>query len=98
MPEATEEAEARRAGRRQVFGLGVVLGRDLSANCVIRDLSATGAKLGISRRVKLPANFSVALLKTKTVRRVVLKWRRGDFAGVEFARRAPRSTKAPIRE
>ncbi len=74
----------RSATRREVFGLGVVLGPDLRANCVIRDLSSTGAKLGISRRVQLPPEFRVALLKTKTMRRVSLKWRRGDFAGVEF--------------
>ena len=81
----SETAENKRsAGRREVFGLGVVLAPDLSANCVIRDLSSTGAKLGISRRVKLPSQFAVALLKTKTIRRVSLKWRRGDFAGVEF--------------
>jgi hypothetical protein len=57
-------------------------------------LSSTGAKLGVSRRVKLPAHFKVALLKTKSVRAVVLKWRRGDFAGVEFCR--PRKSAAAV--
>jgi hypothetical protein len=90
---AESTSEARRAARRDVFGLGVVLAPDLRVNCVIRDLSATGAKLGISRRAKLPAKFRVALLKTKTVRHVVLKWRRGDFAGVEFH---PPSTETPV--
>jgi hypothetical protein len=79
----------RSAARREVLGLGVVLAPDLRANCVIRDLSSTGAKLGISRAVKLPAEFRVALLKTKTMRRVLLKWRRGDFAGVEFEESRP---------
>jgi hypothetical protein len=74
----------RHSARRQVFGLGIVITPDTRANCVIRDLSSTGAKLGISRRVPLPPEFSVALLRTKTIRRVLLRWRRGDFAGVEF--------------
>jgi hypothetical protein len=80
------DSNKRNAKRQSVFGLGVVMAPDTQANCVIRDLSSTGAKLGISRRVKLPAQFKVALLSTKTVRSVVLKWRRGDFAGVEFCR------------
>jgi hypothetical protein len=85
----------RAAGRHEVFGLGVVLAPDVSANCVIRDLSSTGAKLGISRRVKLPPKFKVALLKTNTMRNVVLKWRRGDFVGVEFCPRRGSHSKPP---
>jgi hypothetical protein len=76
--------EKRIASRRRVFGVGVIFARDSRVNCVIRDLSATGAKLGVSRRAKLPQAFAILLLKTNTQRRVKLKWRRGDFAGVEF--------------
>jgi hypothetical protein len=71
-----------------VFGLGIVIAPDLRANCVIRDLSRTGAKIGVSRRIRLPPEFKVVLLKTKTVRTVSLKWQKGDFAGVEFCRMA----------
>jgi PilZ domain len=74
----------RSSERRPEFGLGIVITTETKVNCVIRDLSRTGAKLGISRRVKLPSEFTVALLRTKTMRRVVLRWRRGDFVGVEF--------------
>ncbi len=79
------DSNKRNAERRGVFGLAVILAPNIHANCVIRDLSSTGAKLGVSRRIKLPPQFKLALLKTKTVRNVVLKWRRGDFAGVEFS-------------
>jgi hypothetical protein len=78
-------SEKRAAPRRSVFGLAVAVAPDLRTNCVIRDLSSTGAKLNVSRRVKLPHKFRVALLKTKTMRAVLLKWRRGDFVGVEFS-------------
>jgi hypothetical protein len=84
MPDEEIGCEKRIAPRRQVFGQAVILGPGLRANCVIRDLSATGAKIGVSRTVKLPEQFEVVLLKTKSVRRVTLRWRRGDFAGIQF--------------
>ena len=77
-------SDKRNAERRTVFGLGIVTAPEIRTPCVIRDLSSTGAKLGIPRQVQLPTEFKVTLLKTSTTRRVLLKWRRGDFAGVEF--------------
>jgi hypothetical protein len=77
----------RKAPRIAVLGHAVVTGPNLRSNCIIRDLSSTGAKLGISGKVKLPAAFDLWLLKTRSKRRVVLRWRRGDFAGVEFCQR-----------
>ena len=77
----------RKAPRIAVLGLAVITGPTLKANCVVRDISSTGAKLGISGKVKLPAAFDLWLIKTKSKRRAVLRWRRGDFAGVEFCQR-----------
>jgi hypothetical protein len=67
-----------------VLGHGVITGPDIQANCIIRDLSSTGAKLGVSEKVILPPAFDLWLVKTRSRRRVVLRWRRGNFAGVEF--------------
>ena len=69
----------RKAPRIAVLGHAVVTGPNLRANCIIRDLSSTGAKLGISGKVKLPAGFDLWLLKTRSERRVVLRWRRGEL-------------------
>lgn len=76
--------EKRRAPRKKVFGPALILGSKLEANCVIRDLSATGAKLEVPASVKLPQAFNLMLLKINSSRYVVLKWRRGNFAGVAF--------------
>ena len=74
----------RAAPRTVVLGHGLIIGPDVQANCIIRDLSSTGARLGVSGKVNLPAAFDLVLVKTRSARRALLRWRRGDFAGVEF--------------
>ena len=74
----------RAAARQEVFGQAVIVAPGIRANCIIRDLSATGARLGVSSKIQLPEQFDVLLLKTESTRRVILRWRRGDFAGVQF--------------
>jgi hypothetical protein len=72
------------AARRQVLGYCLVIANGVRANAIIRDVSATGAKVGINSRVKLPAKFYILDPKTNNARRVTLKWREGDFIGVHF--------------
>jgi hypothetical protein len=74
----------RAAPRKVVLGHGLIIGPNIHANCVIRDISSTGAKLGVSGKINLPAAFDLCLVKAQSKRRVLLRWRRGDFAGVEF--------------
>jgi hypothetical protein len=74
----------RRAARRKVAGPALIIGPGVEASCVIRDLSATGAKLEVASSEKLPPAFNLLLLKTNSSRHVLLRWRRGDFAGVQF--------------
>ena len=82
MPEI--DWDKRRAPRQKVFGPALILGPKLEANCVIRDLSSTGARLEVPASVKLPQAFNLMLLKTNSSRHVLLRWRRGDLAGVQF--------------
>jgi hypothetical protein len=58
----------------------------LWADCVIRDLSASGAKLELSHFYKLPPRFVLIHFQRARAIEVVLKWRRGDLAGVAFER------------
>lgn len=83
MPEDGEEH--RKAPRRPVFGNAVIRGPNLHADCVIRDLSASGAKLQVRSSVQLPQEFNLFLADANTSRHVVLKWRAGDYAGVAFS-------------
>jgi hypothetical protein len=82
MPEI--DWEKRRSPRQKVFGPALILGPKLESNCVIRDLSSTGAKLEVPAAIELPRAFNLMLLKTNSSRHVLLKWRRGNFAGVAF--------------
>ncbi|HET6970866.1 MAG TPA: PilZ domain-containing protein [Phenylobacterium sp.] len=74
-----------RAAGRVMFGdkLG------LWADCVIRDMSTSGAKIELSELVKLPPRFLLIHLQEGIAFEVVLKWRRGDLAGMAFEKRHP---------
>jgi hypothetical protein len=51
--------------------------------CVVRNMSATGAKLQVSEAVTVPAEFDL-VLSHNDQRRASLRWRSGDEVGVEF--------------
>lgn len=59
----------------------------LWADCVIRDLSASGAKIELSHLHKLPPRFVLLHFSAAMAYEVVLKWRRGDLAGMSFEHR-----------
>lgn len=52
--------------------------------CIVRDLSNTGAKIGISRRHTLSDRFWIVIRHADVTRRASLIWRRGEFAGIAF--------------
>ena len=82
------EQNQRRAARVVVLGHGIITAPGVRANCIVRDISSTGAKLGLSRDITLPSEFDLWLKQAGSKRPVLLRWRRGDFAGVEFCQRS----------
>lgn len=83
-------AERRGEPRLPVRAAGRVMFGDklaMWADCVIRDLSGSGAKIELSQLVKLPPRFLLIHLQEGVALEVVLKWRRGDLAGMAFERR-----------
>ncbi|HEY7766207.1 MAG TPA: PilZ domain-containing protein [Aestuariivirgaceae bacterium] len=61
-------------------------------DCIIRDISAGGAKLEIDPTLEIPACFDLLLEKELHIIPVRTRWRRRNFMGVEFMgepRRAP---------
>ena len=70
--------------RHRVLGHGQIIARGVVINCVIRDLSDTGAKLGVSHKVRLPAEFHLLFVKRNLRLRVRLVRREGDVVGVSF--------------
>lgn len=78
--------EARRAERirsflraRIVFNHGAT-----TLDCVVRNLSATGAKLELSSAISVPTEFDLEIPQRSKVHRARMMWRDADFAGVLF--------------
>lgn len=78
----------RRSIRRQAFSSGKIVNCDGSHwfNCVIRDISESGAKIEIRQSDILQKELFLLGAKTKTVIEAELAWRKGNFAGVRFLR------------
>jgi hypothetical protein len=76
--------DQRTAPRYRVLGHVQIIDQGSTINCVVRDLSDTGAKLGVSSQAKLPPEFDLWFVQRKLKLRVRLQWRRGDYAGVAF--------------
>ncbi|KQT45533.1 hypothetical protein ASG52_15375 [Methylobacterium sp. Leaf456] len=54
--------------------------------CNVKDISKSGAKLGVPSSWELPASFMLKVVGRDFVMRVSLAWRRGHFAGVHIDR------------
>ena len=76
----TEPREAARQPVRAFFGENL----RMWADCELRDLSAGGAKIHLSALYKLPPRFVLLQHQAGIAFEVVLKWRRGDLAGLSF--------------
>src|SRR3954468_24280002 len=60
-------------------------------DCLIRNLSDTGAKLIVSAAVRLPDCFDLLIPPKSVTRRVRIVWRRGEAMDIRFDEDAPRS-------
>ena len=58
-------------------------------DCLIRNLSDTGAKLIVSAAVTLPECFDLIVPRKSLTRRVRIAWRRGEEIGVRFEDASP---------
>lgn len=83
MERRVEPREAVRQPVRAYFGENL----GLWADCELRDLSVGGAKIHLSSLYRLPPRFILLLHQTGIAYEVVLKWRRGDLAGLSFEAR-----------
>ncbi len=58
--------------------------RRSSVDCLVRDISDTGAKLVFSSAVTIPDVVEIYLSNKEEVRRARVQWRRGDEVGIDF--------------
>lgn len=57
------------------------------ADCMIKDLSENGSKIELSHLHKVPPRFILIHFQAGLAFEAVLKWRRGDLAGMSFEAR-----------
>jgi hypothetical protein len=79
--------ERRTSSRQKSFLQGRVNynNRRSSVDCLVRDVSDTGAKLVFSGPVSVPEVVELYLSNKDEVRRAKVQWRKGDEMGVDFA-------------
>lgn len=87
--EAVEDepgADRRRAPRRRVLksALAAFSGRFCTIPCVVRDLSATGARLRSDSSLSIPDRFELCIPLDGLEAECEVMWRRGEDIGVRF--------------
>jgi hypothetical protein len=92
-----EQAQRRESERHRCYIGGQVRysdGRTI-IDCMIKDMSATGAKLSMSNTAAVPANFELFIpSKNKSIRSVAV-WRNHEEVGVQFMVERRHSDPAP---
>ncbi|WP_349369594.1 PilZ domain-containing protein [Salinarimonas sp.] len=59
-------------------------GGAVTADCVVRNISDTGAKIDVSAGIVLPERFDLVIPQKNVVHACELRWRRAAEAGVAF--------------
>ena len=93
-------SEHRHEVRQRVFLKGRILFNNgaSSMDCLVRDLSASGARLACSESTTLPEVFELYIPQKEQTFRSTMRWRRADGIGITFADRSTRPAPAPIPE
>ena len=84
--------ERRKSLRQKSFLRGHINNGLSDVDCLIRDLSATGARLLFSRGISMPSVIDLRIPGKNQVLRAQVEWRNGDEMGVSFVEAAPRKT------
>ena len=64
--------------------LGKAIFKDVAKDCVINDLSTSGARLRLTAFAALPDKFDLFIFETRRTYKAAVQWRAGDQAGVVF--------------
>ena len=65
------------------------IGSNVTLHAIVKDLSRDGAKLQLERDAWLPKSFDLYVPATGLHRKAICRWRRSDFAGLEFVTNLP---------
>ena len=84
-PDESDELQPREH-RRKAFKAGIVSYNDnsLTVDCVIRDISTSGAKLQFPKPALIPDRFALIIPMAGQRVECQARWRKGNVIGVEF--------------
>jgi len=84
-------AERRPKARKRVLLTGIVAyGNGAhSFHCTIRNLSETGARLGVGSNAQFPSDFYLINIRDRVAHDVKLAWNKGTEIGVSFKSTIP---------
>jgi hypothetical protein len=91
--------DKRTGGRTKSFLRGQIVfnNRMSTMDCLVRDISANGAKLMLAQGLALPDVFELVIPQKGETLRARLSWRRGEEIGVAFSRK-PHDLAVRVRE
>jgi hypothetical protein len=81
-----QDSESRRNQRQRTLKDGKIIFNENRSviNCIVRDVSPTGAKLKLAATTELPTEFKLLLVSENLIAPVTCVWRKGDLMGVHF--------------
>jgi hypothetical protein len=82
----TDPADRRDSARVKSLLRGCIYFNDRSAaaDCLVRDISDTGARLELSETVVIPYLVDLYIPKREETLRASVQWRHGDLVGIAF--------------
>ena len=80
--------EARTTQRRPALEIGLIRFGDISASCVLRNVSEGGAALDIGAQLGIPDQFTLIILPQKKIYSCNVIWRKERRIGVQFTGRS----------
>ena len=88
-----------RPPRNETDWIGIIRTADgVEIPCTVKDVSRTGAKIGVPASYSLPDSFMLKVVGKDFICRVKLAWRRGHFAGLlieQIGKITPKPDPAP---
>lgn len=85
MEPARSPIERRASTRNRCAHLAEIrFGANVTLHAIVKDISEDGAKLQLERDAWLPKTFSLSVPALGLHRKATCRWRRGNYAGLEF--------------
>lgn len=86
----SDMSELRRETRLRTFLKGRIVfnNGNSTMDCLVRDISSSGARLVLSQTATLPDGFDLVIPAKDRTHKATLRWRRADSVGVTFAEEA----------